>query len=114
MMPNITLLYCPFPSLESARMASATLLDARVVACCNLIHGAESHYRWQGALTTSTETILIAKTSPEMVGDARALLAAAHPYECPAILSFSAETTAEFAAWVDACAVQEKNTEKGD
>jgi periplasmic divalent cation tolerance protein len=110
----LTLLYSPFPTLESARTASAQLLSQRLVACCNLLSGAESHYIWQGALTSSTETILIAKTTPEMAAAARTLLLAHHPYECPSILSFSAESTPDFTSWVSAATTPEKNSDKGD
>jgi periplasmic divalent cation tolerance protein len=110
----LTLLYSPFPTLESARAASAALLEARTVACCNLITGAESHYLWQGTLTSATETILIAKTTAEMAPRAHALLAAHHPYECPAILSFSANANPEFVSWANASTAPEKNSDKGD
>jgi periplasmic divalent cation tolerance protein len=110
----LTLLYSPFPTLDSARAACAALLDARVVACCNLLTGAESHYVWQGAPTSTTEIILIAKTTPEMAARARDILATNHPHEVPAILSLSADANPAFAAWVGASVAPTRNTEKGD
>jgi len=110
----LTLLYSLFPTLESAREACSALLNARAVACCNLLPTVESHYLWHGVPTQATETILIAKTTPEMAAHARAILAAHHPHECPAILSFDADSTPAFAAWVGSCVTLTKNTDKGD
>ncbi len=96
----ITLLYCPFPSLESARAAATALLEARAVACCNLLPAAESLYWWEGKLAANPEIILIAKTTAESATAARALLARNHPYDCPAILSIAADANDDYAAWV--------------
>lgn len=101
----ITLLYCPFPTLDAARVAATTLLEAKLVACCNILPMGESHYVWQGVMTVATETILIAKTSADCVAEAQQQLAAIHPYASPAILSFTAQTTDAFAAWVMAALV---------
>ena len=110
----LTVLYNPFPTLDAARAACAALLSARAVGCCNLLPAVESHYLWHGVPTQATETILIAKTTPEMADRARAILAAHHPHECPAILSFNADANPAFAAWVGTCVTLTKNTDKGD
>ena len=110
----LTLLYSTFPNLDSARATCAALLEARVVACCNLLEGMESHYTWQNQPTQSIETVLIAKTTPELAASARAIIATHHPYEVPAILSFSADANPSFAAWVDASTDPRKKSNKGD
>lgn len=96
----ISLIYSPFPSLESARFASHALLGQKLVACCNLLPAGESHYLWKGELTTASEVVLIAKTTAPKLEKAKEALARHHPYECPSILSFEADATPEFAAWV--------------
>lgn len=101
-MAGLTLLYSPFPSLESARAAAVTLLESKLVACCNLIPNIESHYHWEGKLTKSDEIILIAKTTPALAADAARRLSELHPYACPAILTLAADANAPFEAWVAA------------
>lgn len=96
----VTMLYCPFPTVEAARKAAKRLLEARLVACCNLLPAGESLYRWQGRLETAEETILIAKTLAERSDAAIALIGSLHPYECPAILAFPVQSGKEYAAWV--------------
>ena len=95
----ITLLYCPFPSLESAQLAAKQLLEQHLVACCNLLPGTESHYWWDGKLTTSEEVVVIAKTTADYSNDAIQLIKHLHPSKCPAILAFSTHSTKEYAAW---------------
>ena len=103
-MAGVFLIYSPFPDSDSARAAALALITQQLAACCNLLPAGESHYLWQGELTVSSEVVLLAKTSAERVEKARALLAAHHPYECPAILNFEASANPEFAAWVAASA----------
>jgi periplasmic divalent cation tolerance protein len=97
---DLTMLYCPFPTPESAREAAHALLAQSAVACCNILPAAESIYPWQGAITTTTETILLAKTTPDCADKARHIVAGCHPYECPAILTFPLQSNPEYALWV--------------
>ncbi len=99
---TIHLLYCPFPSIESARAASKALIEQRLVACCNLLSGCESHSIWEGEYVTASEVILIAKTTAGSIEKAKETLALHHPYSCPSILSFAAASNPAFAAWVNA------------
>jgi len=96
----LTIIYCPFPTIDTARTAATALLEARLVACCNLLPSVESLYWWEGKLATNPETILIAKTTAEYVTRVRDGIAASHPYDCPAILSFNAQANDDFAHWV--------------
>lgn len=100
MKSNVVVLYCPFPTRDAARNAAKTLLGAKLVACCNILPLGESHYVWEGVMTVGSETILIAKTTPPMREVAMQQLAAIHPYTTPAILSFTAQSSGPFAAWV--------------
>jgi periplasmic divalent cation tolerance protein len=102
---TIVLLYCPFPSLEAARGVAAALLNAKLVACCNILPVGESHYIWHDEAVVAPETILIAKTLPETVAAARLKILALHPYETPAILSLRAESNEPFAQWARAAVI---------
>lgn len=99
---TIHLIYSPFPNLEAARVAAKALVAQKLAACCNLLPGGESHYVWDGEYTVAQEVVLITKTTAERLENAIALLTSLHPYECPAILSFEASSTPQFAAWAEA------------
>ena len=97
----ICLLYSPFPSLEAARGAAAVLLAEKLVACCNILSGMESHYVWEGALTQSAEVVMLCKTSTAQLAAAAARLEALHPYDCPAVLVLNASANPLFLQWIE-------------
>ncbi len=100
MTETVTILYSPFPSQDSAALAAHALLKAGHVACCNILPAGQSVYPWQGRIETTSEVILLAKTSPAKAPDAAAALATLHPYECPAILTWAASANAPYADWL--------------
>ncbi|MFM9890944.1 MAG: divalent-cation tolerance protein CutA [Rickettsiales bacterium] len=95
------LLYSPFPDGPSARSAAEALLSESLIACANILPAGQSLYVWQGTLTETAETLLIAKTTQAMAAQAAARLEALHPYDTPAILQLQAEANAPYAAWVE-------------
>lgn len=101
-MQPITLLYTTCPDASAARTIATALLEERLAACCNILPPLESHYRWNGSLTESTEIAMLCKTTPDKAARAIACIEALHPYECPAILRLPAESTPAFAHWVAA------------
>jgi periplasmic divalent cation tolerance protein len=106
---TITLIYCPFPSAESARDVATTLLNEHLVACCNLSPVGESLYRWEGILTSTPEIYLLCKTTPAQAGAATVRIATLHPYECPAILTVEAAANTPFATWLTAQTTPHEN-----
>jgi periplasmic divalent cation tolerance protein len=71
---------------EGARLAQA-LVEARVAACVTLVPGARSVYRWQGAIETAAECLLIIKSSRALFEPLRLALEQAHSYEVPELLA---------------------------
>jgi periplasmic divalent cation tolerance protein len=67
---EIRLLYVTCANAEEARTIARTLVEAKLAACCNLIPGMESLYRWQGKIEDAHETILIAETRANLVAAA--------------------------------------------
>ena len=96
----ITLLYCPFPTRDAAQHACLVLLKEQLIACGNILPGAESHYWWEGVLTKSDEYILLAKTTQALREQTMHRLSTLHPYACPAILCVDATANPAYAAWV--------------
>jgi periplasmic divalent cation tolerance protein len=50
------------PDLKTARALAKTALQARLIACANLIPKIESHYWWHGKIESSAEVLLVLKT----------------------------------------------------
>jgi periplasmic divalent cation tolerance protein len=71
------------PDLKTARKLARAVLAARVAACVNLLPRIESHYRWQGKLESSAETLLLMKTAANRLPALEELIVAQHPYDTP-------------------------------
>ena len=56
-------------SAEEAEKIAHRLIEARLAACVNVLPGARSYYRWQGAIENAVEWLLIIKTSRERFED---------------------------------------------
>lgn len=62
------------------------LVHEGLCACVNVLPGVRSHFRWQGAVDTACESLLLIKTTRAAVPELRARILALHPYEVPEIL----------------------------
>lgn len=95
------LVYFTAPNDAVAREIAASLLDRRLAACVNLVGRGTSLYRWNGTLQEDAETYVLVKTSEDRVAATIAAIVAEHPYETPAVLSWSATAAhPAFGDWV--------------
>ena len=80
------LVYVTCPDMAMAKHLAQIMLQARVIACANILQGMTSLYHWQGALEESSEVLLLCKTDDEHIEDVKSLVLAHHPYDCPCVL----------------------------
>ena len=71
------------PDRKTARFLGQAALEARLIACANLLPQIESHYWWQGKIETGKEVLLILKTTKARVPALQRLIIAKHPYDTP-------------------------------
>lgn len=101
-MPDLSVIYSTFGSVESARQAASVLVEERLLACANILPGAISVYSWEGTVHADPEAILIGKTRTDLIPAAIARLQKLHPYETPCITSWPITATSEsYAGWVE-------------
>jgi periplasmic divalent cation tolerance protein len=74
------------PDLKTARALAKGALQARLIACANLIPRIESHYWWQGKIESGAEILLILKTQKSKLAALEKLILARHPYDTPEFL----------------------------
>jgi periplasmic divalent cation tolerance protein len=74
------------PDLKTARSLAQAALQARLIACANLVPKVESHYWWQGNIASSAEVLLILKTQKSKLTLLEKLVLAKHPYDIPEFL----------------------------
>ena len=71
------------PEAKTARALAKAALQARLVACANVVPGIESHFWWRGKLEWSGEALIIFKTTTAKLKALEELIVAQHPYETP-------------------------------
>ena len=97
--------YTTAPSSEIARELGKMVVERRLAACVNVIHGMESMYWWEGKVQSETEAVLIAKTSTDRYPELEAAIVRAHPYECPCVVAVPVQRGFDpFLQWVKSTA----------
>ena len=90
------------PDMNTARKLARAALEARLVACANLLPKVESHYWWQGKIERGAEVLLVLKTTMARLGALEKLIVAKHPYDTPEFLVLPiGRGSKRYLAWVD-------------
>lgn len=71
---------------DEAALLARTLVEERLAACATLIPTVESIYHWEDQIETSTEALLMLKTSSEQLAGLEARLRELHSYQIPEFL----------------------------
>jgi periplasmic divalent cation tolerance protein len=79
--------YMTAGSRDEARTIARALVEERLAACCNLLDGMTSVYRWQGEIQEDAEVVVIAKTRAELVERLTARVQALHSYDVPCVVA---------------------------
>ena len=74
------------PDVKTARKLAWAALEARLIACANLIPKIESHYWWQGKTMSGAEVLMVLKTTTARLAALEKLVVAQHPYDTPEFL----------------------------
>lgn len=77
------------PDVKTARKLARIALEARLIACANLVPGIESHYWWQGRLEQGAEVLLVLKTTRGRLKSLEDAILSNHPYDTPEFVVLS-------------------------
>ena len=100
---DILLVLTTLPDRAQAETLAAQLVDAGHAACATVLPGARSIYRWQGAVESADETLLLIKTAATAYPALEAAICAAHPYEVPEVIALPvSQGLPAYLAWVGA------------
>lgn len=95
------LCYCACPDRDSAQTIANALVTERLAACVSRIAGMESTYRWEDALVTGREELLLIKTTAARFDALKARLLALHPYDVPELIAVPISAShAAYGAWL--------------
>jgi periplasmic divalent cation tolerance protein len=91
------------PDLRAARKLARAALQARLIACANLVPRIESHYWWQGKIQSGDEILLILKTTKSRLSALEKLIISKHPYDTPEFLVLEVKAgNRRYLAWLEA------------
>lgn len=87
---------------DEAQRIGRELVERRLAACVQVDGPITSIYRWAGAVETSTEWRLTAKTRRESFNAVAAAIRELHSYQLPEIVAIDvAGASPEYRAWVE-------------
>lgn len=98
---QITVVLVTAPSIEVAHSLAHGALEAGLVACVNIIPGITSVYRWKGATESTSEVILICKTTRSTLAELERFVVTHHPYDTPEFVALDpTHVEARYGAWL--------------
>ncbi len=77
---------------DEAALLAGTLVEERLAACATLIPGVQSIYHWEGQIESSSETLLLLKTSADQLPALETRLHELHSYQIPEFLVLDVAT----------------------
>jgi periplasmic divalent cation tolerance protein len=90
-------------STEEAGRMARTLVEEHLVACATLVPAAESIYRWEGRIESSTEALLLLKTGAGQLEALEARLHELHSYQTPEFLVLGVDSgSRRYLDWLQA------------
>jgi periplasmic divalent cation tolerance protein len=100
-MSGIAVVLTTVGSEEEASRIARTLVERRLAACVNVVPGVVSTYRWEGAVRSDAEWLLIVKTRADRFDDVRAAIRELHSYELPEVVMIdAANVDAAYLDWI--------------
>jgi periplasmic divalent cation tolerance protein len=100
-MTGTRLILVTTPQRAEAKRIAHALVEERLAACVNLIGGVHSVYRWNDAVETADEVLLLIETREETVDAVRTRVHQLHSYEVPEFLVLDVSGGSEnYLAWI--------------
>ncbi len=102
-MTDLVVVYITAPDADVAAHIGRALVEEALAACCNLLPGVRSLYRWEGRLQDESEVLMIVKTRADRVEALTRRVVALHPYSVPEVIALPVLAGhAPYLAWVRA------------
>lgn len=102
MSENYILVLCTCPSEDNANHLAHILVESGVAACCNIVPGLQSVFRWQHEIESSEEALLLIKSTGQAFSQLEHTLKAHHPYELPEIIAVPIVAgSPEYLGWIN-------------
>jgi len=101
-MNNKILVLSTCGSTQEAERLGRALIEQQLAACVTVLPGARSFYRWQGAIESAEECVLLIKSSAGLFPALTAAIQRLHSYEVPEILAVPiADGSPKYLEWFE-------------
>ena len=81
--PELVVAFSTAGSPEEARRIASALVAEELAACVNVVDDIDSIYRWQGAIESALESLMVIKTRANLLPAIELRLRELHSYEVP-------------------------------
>ena len=101
MVEHIWIITTTVETSEQAQNLAKLAIESRLAVCAQVDTGIDAHYRWKDELQQSTEYRIQFKLPMEAKEGLVKWLREQHPYDCPQILAWKAEScNPEYTNWM--------------
>jgi periplasmic divalent cation tolerance protein len=102
--PSARIVLTTTADAEEAGRIGRTLVEERLAACATVLPAVHSIYHWQDEIESSTESLLLLKTSQERLSALETRLHELHSYKTPEFLALPVEAGSQlYLAWLQNC-----------
>lgn len=97
--------YIASPNKTEAKAVVLELLERGLIACANILPGAESFYVWEDGIQHEREVVIIIKTIQPNEAEIIQVVRQMHSYDCPCIVFLPISNgNRDFLKWIkDSC-----------
>jgi len=90
------------PTEDEAARIGRTVVEEGLAACCNIVKGLRSIYRWQGKVCDEPEVLCIMKTRACLFEALKNRLVELHSYDVPEVIAIDIKDGhADYLKWID-------------
>jgi periplasmic divalent cation tolerance protein len=90
---------------EAGKIARG-LLEAKLIACANIVEGVQSLFWWQGKIDSSEEVLLVLKTKKVLFKKVSAKVKSLHSYQTPEIIALPiVDGSDDYLSWIGSSCV---------
>lgn len=75
------------PDTDVAASIGRRLVERRLAACCNIVPGLRSIYRWEGKICDDPEVLMVIKSTSEQFNKLEEAVREWHPYDVAEIIA---------------------------
>jgi len=87
---------------QEAEKISQSLLEAKLIACANIISPVASHFHWAGKIDHADEALVLMKSRRDLFEELSAKVKSLHSYEVPEIIALPIVAGSKaYLDWID-------------